>query len=64
MPLFTTRLNTLADSLVSSAVLVYLHTSAPSDSSPAAGRTTAGAAGMKTGSASLRLTGALLRTVT
>ena len=31
MPLFTSRLNTVADTLVSSAVIVYLHTDAPSE---------------------------------
>ena len=49
MPLFTSRLNLLADSLVSSAVIVYLHTDAPSNASPANGRTSAGGGAYETG---------------
>ena len=42
MPLFTAKLNAMADELVDAAGTVYLHTAAPTDGSPDNGRTTAG----------------------
>ena len=42
MPLFTSKLNAMADELVDAAGRLYLHTAAPTDASPENGRTTAG----------------------
>ena len=42
MPLFTAKLNAMADELVDGAGRLYLHTAAPTDGSPTNGRTTAG----------------------
>ena len=42
MPLFTVRLNAMADGLVDSAGVVFLHTAAPTNAAPTNGRTTAG----------------------
>ena len=42
MPLFTSKLNSMADELVNAAGTLYLHTAAPTDASPTNGRTTAG----------------------
>ena len=49
MPLFSLELNRLADTIVASTVTVRLHTSAPSDSAPTNGRTTAGGTGYENG---------------
>ena len=42
MPLFTTELNRLADSIGASTLTIRLHTAAPTDASPTNGRVTAG----------------------
>ena len=49
MPLFTVRLNDLADYNVRNALTIRLHTAAPSNGSPTNGRTTVGGTGYENG---------------
>ena len=49
MPLFTSELNRLGDSIVASAVTIRLHTAAPTNASPTNGRTTVGGTGYENG---------------
>ena len=42
MPLFTSKLNAMADELVDAAGTLYLHTAAPTDGDPTNGRTSSG----------------------
>ena len=42
MPLFTSRLNRIADNEIATAGTLWLHTAAPSDGNPSNGRTNAG----------------------
>ena len=49
MPLFNTELNELADRVGRSDWLVYLHTAAPTNGSPANGRTSVGGPGYENG---------------
>lgn len=49
MPLFLTELNRLADSIVDATMTLYLHTAAPTNASPANGRTTAGGSNYENG---------------
>ena len=49
MPLFTTELNRIADSIGASDLTVYLHTVAPTNTSPATGRTNSGGGSYESG---------------
>ena len=49
MPLFTTELNRLADSIGASTLTIRLHTAAPTNGSPTNARTTAGGGGYENG---------------
>ena len=51
MPLFTTELNRLADSIGASTLTIRLHTAIPSNASPTNGRLTAGGGTFETGQA-------------
>ena len=51
MPLFTTELNRLADSIGASTLTIRLHTAAPTDANPTNGRTTAGGGAFAAGKA-------------
>ena len=51
MPLFTTELNRLADSIGASTLTIRLHTAIPSNASPTNGRLAAGGGAFETGQA-------------
>ena len=51
MPLFTTELNRLADSIGASTLTIRLHTAIPSNASPTNGRLAAGGGTFETGQA-------------